>query len=219
MRECALTLIRSVQDGTLTELAFDIEAYNQSKHQMVTCLIQLCTNTGLEYMIDVFAKDEEEDHGGGGGSSNSVWDNVQLLRPIFANPKIVKIGHGITGIDIPCLQKDFGIFIINAFDTFEAASILHLKGYLSLAKLCNYYNLVDNNCDEEKTYVKLKEKYQNTDWRVRPLEEDMIDYGLRDMRYLVRLIEALVKDLVGRGKTVMKNDAMDDDQIFTNRQY
>ena len=47
MKECALTLLRSVHDGTLTELAFDIEAYNQSKYQLVTCLIQLCTNTGF----------------------------------------------------------------------------------------------------------------------------------------------------------------------------
>lgn len=33
----------------------------------------------------------------------------EVLGPIFNDPKIVKIGHGIMGGDIPALFRDFGI--------------------------------------------------------------------------------------------------------------
>ena len=90
----------------ITELAFDIEACNTSKYMQVTCLIQICTNEKDEYVIDVLAL--------------GVWDNVSLLAPFFANPSIVKIGHGIPSIDIPCLHRDFSIFVVKeVLDTME----------------------------------------------------------------------------------------------------
>jgi len=168
-------------------------------------------------MIDVLANDTDSGYGGDDDTRSScVWDHVSLLRPIFAHPHVVKIGHGITGIDVPCLHKDFGIFIINGFDTFEAANVLCLKGHLGLAKLCDYYKLVDNDCNEESTYSKLKEKYQNADWRVRPLEKEMIDYGLRDVRYLVKLRQLLMNDLTGGGdgEVVVKTSLMHDDAFL-----
>lgn len=217
MKECALTLLRSIHNHTLTELAFDLEAHNPSKYQQSTCLIQLCTNTGYEYMIDVLANDTDIGYSCDDDTRSScVWDHVSLLRPIFAHPHVVKIGHGITGIDVPCLHKDFGIFIVNGFDTFEAANVLCLKGHLGLAKLCEYYKLVDNDCKEGKTYSKLKEKYQNADWRVRPLEKEMIDYGLRDVRYLVKLRQLLMNDLTGGGdgEVVANTPLMHDDAFL-----
>ena len=38
------------------------------------------------------------------------------LRDIFANPKIKKVLHG-SDYDIEWLQKDFGIYVVNLFDT------------------------------------------------------------------------------------------------------
>jgi exosome complex exonuclease RRP6 len=38
------------------------------------------------------------------------------LRPIFANPAKIKVLHG-SDYDIEWLQKDFGLYIVNLFDT------------------------------------------------------------------------------------------------------
>ena len=92
----------------------------------MTCLIQLATNHGKEYVIDPLA--------------NDVWDCIHGLAPIFANPNIVKIGHSIGGLDVRCLHRDFGIFIVNAFDTYEAAQVLKLPSK-GLAKVCQYYGM------------------------------------------------------------------------------
>ena len=174
MRDCAKVLS---SDG-ITELAFDVEAYNASKYKQSTCLIQLRSNLEHEYVIDVLAP--------------GVWDEVSLLQPIFSNPEVVKIGHGISGIDVPCLHRDFGIFIVNAFDTFEAASKLRLKGHLSLAKLCAYYKLPEN----VERHAGLKEIYQNCDWRERPLKDDQVEYSILDVRYLIQLRVLLIKDIL-----------------------
>jgi ribonuclease D len=174
MKACALHL----SSDDITELAFDVEAYNANKYKQATCLLQLCTNLKDEYVIDVLAP--------------GVWDEVSLLQDVFAKSSVVKIGHGISGIDIPCLHRDFGIFVINAFDTLEAATRLRLKGHLSLAKLCRYYNLPE---DSER-HSKLKELYQNCDWRERPLKEDQIEYGILDVRYLIQLRRLLIRDIL-----------------------
>lgn len=62
-----------------------------------------------------------------------MWEAVStLLGPIFANPNIVKIGHGIMGGDIPALFRDFGIIVVNAFDTQEASGFLGRTGVSTL---------------------------------------------------------------------------------------
>ena len=79
MREC----VEELGTGPVTELAFDLEAYNPSKYTQSTCLIQLSSNLGKEYIIDPLA--------------DGVWDAVELLVPLFCDPNIVKIGHSISG--------------------------------------------------------------------------------------------------------------------------
>jgi ribonuclease D len=174
MRDCAADL----SSDEITEIAFDVEAHNASKYKQATCLIQLRSNLEQEFVIDVLAP--------------GVWDEVSLLGPLFANASIVKIGHGISGIDVPCLHRDFGIFIVNAFDTLEAANKLRLKKHLGLTKLCNYYSLPE---DLER-HATLKELYQNCDWRARPLTDDQVEYSIMDVRYLIQLRRLLIKDML-----------------------
>jgi exosome complex exonuclease RRP6 len=45
------------------------------------------------------------------------------LRPIFANPSKIKVLHG-SDYDIEWLQKDFGLYIVNLFDTGQASRVL-----------------------------------------------------------------------------------------------
>jgi len=45
------------------------------------------------------------------------------LGPVFDNPKKVKVLHGADN-DIQWLQRDFGLYIVNMFDTGQAARVL-----------------------------------------------------------------------------------------------
>lgn len=50
----------------------------------------------------------------------ALWPHIgPALGPIFRDPRVVKIGHAIMGGDAPALFRDFGIIIVNAFDTQE----------------------------------------------------------------------------------------------------
>jgi len=91
---------------------------------------------------------------------------------------------------IPSLYRDFGIIVVNAFDTQVAALELGLTLYLNLSSLCEYYGLPNS-----KEYGELKQKYPLYDWRIRPLTKDMLQYGLFDVRFLYVLKQLLVRDL------------------------
>lgn len=49
-----------------------------------------------------------------------------ILNRSFTNPNIVKVLHG-SDSDLMWLQRDFGLFIVNLFDTGQAARILGKK--------------------------------------------------------------------------------------------
>jgi len=187
MQQC----IKELKENKPTEIGFDLECYNKSRNYQITCLIQLATNDGREYIIDVL------------GDNGKVWDTVGGLANIFADKSIVKIGHGINGLDIQSLQRDFGIFVVNVFDTYEAAVVLGLKEK-GLAKVCAYYGL--SNCE---FYNTLKSTYQKTNWAKRPLTEPMILYSRYDVHYLIQLRKLMIRDLIK--SEVVDNIAMDDD--------
>lgn len=170
MKQCA----RELLEAGPTELAFDLEYYNPSKYLQVTCLLQLSSNLGKDYVIDTLAL--------------GVWDQVPLLRPLFANANIVKIGHSISG-DVQSLHRDFGIFVVNAFDTFEAAKVMNLT-HKGLASVCQHFGLANS-----EEYLSLKDTYQATDWRQRPLTEPMVRYGRYDVHYLVLLRKLFMRDM------------------------
>jgi ribonuclease D len=95
----------------------------------------------------------------------------------------VKVFHGCRS-DILWLQKDFGIFVVNCFDTFEAAKLLQYPA-LSLAHLLKYY------CK-----VTVDKKHQLADWRVRPLSDELLKYAREDTHYLLYIYDCLRKDIL-----------------------
>jgi ribonuclease D len=171
MKQC----IAELTEFAPSEIAFDVESYNKSKYTQLTCLLQVTSDAGKEYVIDTLA--------------DGVWDEVGGLAPLFADRRIVKIGHSIGGLDVRSLHRDFGIFIVNAFDTYESARILGLPG-LGLAKVCEYYGIT-----EGEKYEELKAVYQACDWRIRPLTAPMIQYGRYDIHYLVKMRKLMMRDL------------------------
>mmetsp|Transcript_3975 Transcript_3975/g.6887 ORF Transcript_3975/g.6887 Transcript_3975/m.6887 type:complete len:686 (+) Transcript_3975:111-2168(+) len=163
----------------LSEIAFDMEMYNQGT-AVRTCLIQLTSNTmQKDYIIDPLAA--------------GVWDAISAhLGPLFSDPSILKIGHGIGGMDCSSLHRDFGILVVNAFDTCEASSLLRQsKGGMNLAALCKHYGL-----QTWEHYCDLKDRFQTTNWCKRPLSSEALEYGRYDVRYLITLRRLLMRDLI-----------------------
>lgn len=173
-RERMELCVKEITDSRASEIGLDLECYNRSKYEQATCLIQLHAS-GKDYVIDTLAP--------------GVWDAVHLLEPLFGDNDVVKIGHSVTGTDVPSLHRDFGLFLVNCFDTYEAAKVLNLRKQ-NLAGLCEHYGLKSS-----AEYLDLKKEYQNCDWRRRPLTEKMIQYGRHDSHFLVKLRKLMIRDI------------------------
>jgi exosome complex exonuclease RRP6 len=90
-------------------------------------------------------------------------------------------------MDIQWLQRDFGIYVVNLFDTYHAAKLLGFA-QLSLAFLLRHY-----------CHVIADKQYQLADWRIRPLPEQMVNYAREDTHYLGYIYERMKKDLKMKG--------------------
>lgn len=121
----------------VTEIAIDLEHHSYRTFQGITCLMQISTRSN-DYIIDTLALREE----------------MHLLNEVFTNPKVVKVFHGADS-DIEWLQRDLSLYVVNMFDTHQAAKRLNLAR-LSLAFLLKQYCRLD----VDKTF-------QLADWRIR----------------------------------------------------
>lgn len=152
------------------EIAVDLEAHNYRSFQGFCCLMQLSTREE-DLIIDVIAL---RAHIG------------PLLAPIFANPGIVKVLHGSDG-DIVWLQRDFGIYMSNLFDTGQAARVLNYPGHglgYMLDRLCGF---------------KADKRWQLADWRLRPLSDDALHYARADTHYLLHCYDRVRQELAQIG--------------------
>ena len=100
------------------------------------------------------------------------------------------IGHGIMGGDIPALYRDFGIIVVNAFDTQEASGFLGRTG-VGLAALLDLWG-----CPLKREIATLKDRMKHADWRLRPLTDVMLRYATLDVHYLVSLYKLQVRELL-----------------------
>ena len=163
------------------EIAVDLEAHNYRSFQGFCCLMQLSTRN-VDIIVDVLLL---RSHVG------------RLLGPVFADPNIVKVLHGSRS-DIGWLQRDFGIYICNLFDTGEAAKILKY-GSNGLAFL------LEKHCG-----FKADKKWQLADWRIRPLQTQAIHYARADTHYLLYCYDVLRIEL----SRLSKEDLADVDEAL-----
>ena len=77
-----------------------------------------------------------------------------MLNEPFTNPEILKVFHGAEE-DIKWLQRDFGIYVVNMFDTHIAMKAL------KMSRLSLQY-LVEHFCG-----ITLGKELQKADWRIR----------------------------------------------------
>jgi ribonuclease D len=110
---------------------------------------------------------------------------MQKFNQIFCDPKIVKVLHG-ADFDIQWLQRDFGVYVVNMFDTGQAARVLdYPKKSLAF--------LLEKFCD-----IKADKQYQLADWRIRPLPKEMEKYAIQDTHYLLYMYDRIRNELVSK---------------------
>lgn len=143
------------------EIAVDLEHHNFRSYQGFTCLLQISTREH-DYVIDPFP----------------IWNDLHLLLGTFTNPNIVKVLHGADS-DMLWLQRDFGLYIVNMFDTGQAARKLMFSRF-------GLGFLLEQICE-----VKTDKSFQLADWRVRPLSEEHLKYARMDTHYLLYIYDYL----------------------------
>ncbi|KAF9616938.1 hypothetical protein IFM89_033008 [Coptis chinensis] len=151
---------------SVDEFAVDLEHNQYRSFQGLTCLMQISTRTE-DYVIDTL---KLRVHIG------------PYLRDVFKDPSKRKVMHGADR-DIVWLQRDFGIYVCNLFDTHQASRVLDLERN-SLEYLLLYFCGVIVNKD-----------YQNADWRLRPLPDDMLKYAREDTHYLLYMYDLMRRRL------------------------
>ena len=183
-----IKLVARINDSEegIREIALDLEAHSYRTFAGYVCLIQLslrrrssdASSSSTTTPLDVFT------------GYDFLIDALALrhclpthLGPILANPNIVKVMHGADS-DVPWLQRDFGCYIVNLFDTGRAARALKFSS-AGLAFLLRKYVAFDAD-----------KAHQLSDWRRRPLPSDMRCYAISDTRYLLDIYDQLRLALV-----------------------
>jgi exosome complex exonuclease RRP6 len=151
---------------TVKEFAVDLEAHNMRSYQGFVCLMQISTRNE-DFLIDAIA----------------LREHMHILNSSFTNPLIVKVLHGADS-DILWLQRDFGIYVVNMFDTAQAAKALEFPR-IGLAFLLQQF------CDEITD-----KKFQLADWRVRPLSAEMLKYARMDTHFLLYIYDRVRNKLI-----------------------
>ena len=104
------------------------------------------------------------------------------MNSVTTDPRIVKVLHGAES-DIIWLQRDFGVYIVNLFDTYPASRALGRTTGHSLASLLTQY-----------THFTADKRYQMADWRIRPLPDEMLRYARSDTHFLLHIFRRLLND-------------------------
>lgn len=151
-----------------SEIAIDLEHHSFRTYLGLTCLMQISTRRA-DWLVDTLA----------------LRTQLHRLNTSFTDPAVVKVLHG-SDSDVIWLQRDFGLYIVNLFDTGQAARILEFQSF-GLAYLLKFFCEVDTN-----------KKYQLADWRIRPLSAEMLLYARMDTHYLLYIYDRLRNDLITR---------------------
>ncbi len=156
-------------------VSVDTESNGFFRYPERVCLVQMATDTGC-YLVDPLAV-----------------DTAELLGRILHDPSIKKILHSGDN-DIRTLDREWGLTIVNLYDTSIGARFLGLE------------KLGLGNVAEEVIGLKLAKhkRLQRADWGLRPLSDEALEYAASDVLHLKRLTDELVRrtDALGRSQWV-----------------
>lgn len=159
----------------VTELAIDLENHSVRSFQGFVCLMQISTRDE-DFIVDTLVlRGLIHKH----------------LYNIFTDGNIVKVLHGADR-DVQWLERDFGIYIVNLFDTGQAARLLQ---YASASLIFLQTRFIPQTPTLHKRMKLVKKKFQLADWRERPLSSGMLKYARDDTQYLLHIYDCVRSEL------------------------
>jgi ribonuclease D len=115
--------------------------------------------------------------------------SINSLGDLLSHSSIVKILHA-GDYDIRSLNRDYGFKFTNVFDTSIAAAFLGSERLGLDAILKEYINVI----------VSKDKKLQRSDWTIRPLSDEAIEYAANDVLHLKRAKESITAKLKDLGR-------------------
>lgn len=151
-------------------LAIDLECENNLHHYGAYITLIQISDKDHNWVIDVLRI-----------------KNIKPLINILEDSDIGKIFHDVS-FDFRILYDQFRCHPRPVFDT-QLAALLLGKENLGLGALL-----------EEYMEIKKESKFQMADWTLRPLQEKMLAYAVKDTLYLIELKGILEKELKEKGR-------------------
>jgi ribonuclease D len=109
-------------------------------------------------------------------------DSLEPLRAMLADENVTKIFHD-AGYDLMCLRRDYNFEVTNIFDTMLASRLMGRKSFGLAAILQERFGFTANK------------RLQRSDWAMRPLTDEQLDYARFDTHFLPQLAEQLETEL------------------------
>jgi ribonuclease D len=152
-------LLDNWENCGVASIAVDFEGeFNLHIYGEHLCLVQIYDGKDF-YLIDPFLVSSEG------------------LKRLFENPKLEKLWFACAS-DANLLWKKYKICLTGVYDLAVEQEILGLKGNLvSLEAMFNLNNPQETN----------KKKNQKSNWLIRPLPQEQIEYALSDVAYLFEI--------------------------------
>eukprot|EP00727_Mastigamoeba_balamuthi_P002511 m51a1_g12257 putative exosome component 10 (939) ;mRNA; f:172070-175724 len=160
-------------------VAIDLEHHDYRSFQGFTCLMQISAG-GQDWVVDTLA----------------LRSRLGPLNAVFTDPAVVKVLHGMDW-DVVWLQRDLGLYLVNAMDTGQAARAL---GYQS----ASLKYMLERQCG-----VIADKRYQLADWRVRPIPAEMLKYAREDTHYLEFVYHKIKSELLHKGGKQLLQTVLD----------
>jgi len=159
-------------------IAFDTEFIRETTFFPIVEIIQVATDKE-SWLVDAQAFKKNFRPGSRGGFDQAL----KPLLEVFEDKSILKILHAAQG-DQECLYTSFGCLATPTLDTAVAASLCGLGDGIGLGKLLK--TVLD---------VTIKKGHARTNWSVRPLPAQLIEYAHADVEHLVKLGTVMLEEL------------------------
>ena len=149
-----------------TEIAIDTESNGMYAYKERVCLIQVATADHC-FIIDTL-----------------LIEDMTPLDKIMSDRNVLKILHG-SDYDLRCLNRDYGFNLRSLFDTQIGARFLG-------DTRPNLGSVLDIYLDVQ---IKKSHKLQTSNWGLRPLSYEALEYAASDVEHLIDLHEELTQRL------------------------
>ena len=147
-------------------IAVDTESNSRHRYPERVCLVQVATASKV-YLIDTLAVDD-----------------MKPIGEVFADETVVKVIQG-ADYDIRCLDREWGFRVRNLFDTSIAARFVGMKqtGLSALTEALL------------GLHIPKDARIQKSDWSIRPIPQEALNYAGTDVWHLLTIREALESKL------------------------